>query len=168
MLAARIAPLGARAVLEAEVGPEMPTPASPLPCTTYLAFLKHAGLSLLPCCCSLSSHSPSLASNTDSKITSSTLSSMSCSGTMNTACCGPAILQICPLPTPSRGWDIRRYAPQNLAVFQNFQRFGYRAHSLIGTATATGLWTYTQEAAGSASAQLTTLLYGLGQITQSL
>lgn len=58
MLAACIAPLGAHAVLEAEVGPEMPTPASPLPCTTYLAFLKHAGLSLLPCCCSLSSHSP--------------------------------------------------------------------------------------------------------------
>lgn len=50
--------IGARAVLEARGWPPLPTPATLLACTAYLAFLRRTGLSPLPCCCSFSSHPP--------------------------------------------------------------------------------------------------------------
>lgn len=118
----------------------------------------------------------SLAPNRDSKLTSSMLSSLSCCVTMNTAGCGPASLQICPLPTPSRGsslgWGYKKICPNNLAIFCNFQRFGCYAHGLKGIAhlrraplgSGRALWSQAE----SASAQSATLLCGLEQVTQSL
>lgn len=158
-----------------EAGPWLPTPASLLPYTAYLAFHKHTGLSPLPCYCSFSSHAPQPCSR-DSKLTSSMLSSLSCCVTINTARCGPASLQICPLPTPSRGsslgWGYEKICPNNLANFCNFQRFGCYAHGLKGIAhlrwaplgSGRALWSRAE----SASAQWATLLCGLGQVTQSL